>query len=82
MPQERITAEQAYANIAGVRYLGGDYLYPLASNTPFECPHCGVFADHQWGVVKELVPYPGYNSFLDSRPFATSATGVLSAAKC
>lgn len=80
--QGQLTAEEAYAAIVGPQSHGSKYNVPLAVNSPFVCPHCDVFADHIWGVVTLVTPYPEANSVMQSRQFYTASTGVLSAAAC
>jgi predicted RNA-binding Zn-ribbon protein involved in translation (DUF1610 family) len=82
MSHQGITAEQAYAAIAGEHHSFPDRILPLAVNSPFVCPHCGVFADHMWGVVSLVTPYPTENSVMQSRSFFMATTGVLASAVC
>ncbi len=82
MAQERISAEQAYEAVASTHNSTGDGLVPLSYNSAFACPHCEVFADHLWGVVREVTPFPAYNSIAVGRGYATIATGPLVVALC
>lgn len=82
MAQERVTAEQAYEEASGTHTGYGNHLFPLGYNKAFACPHCEVFADHVWGIVREVVPYPAYNSVAVARGYAIMTTGPLVVALC